>query len=111
MTYFTVFGLSYTACAVLYHSGRKRSAWSRLRASRALRGAGYAASGCLLILALMSAASGLGWERGIPLWLGLLTVAGMASLLLAITRPVFHLWSLLLMLGLCVLALAWGAAI
>ncbi|MEM9256698.1 MAG: hypothetical protein AAGA91_14725 [Pseudomonadota bacterium] len=96
MSYLLSFNMTYMACAVLYHCGRRRSALPAMRRMGWARAVGYTLSWVLMAWALQVTATPQGWERGVPIWLGILTLAGMCSLILATLVPRAHLWSLLL---------------
>ena len=49
-----------------------------------------AASWALALVSLVLLAQPQGWERGVPIWLGLFTLAGIASLLVAALVPHRH---------------------
>ena len=104
--------LLYLACFAFYHAGERRTAFARLKESassrRRLRLGGWA----LAIVALFLLAQVQGWERGIPVWLGLFTLTGVASLLVSAFLPRHHMLTATgsaaggLVAG---MALVWGA--
>ena len=81
----------YAACAGFYQAGAQRTSLARLKTEVRLRRLVFAGSWVLALIALVLAAAPQGWERGVPIWLGLLTAAGAASLLIAALYPRWHL--------------------
>ncbi|MEL6198952.1 MAG: hypothetical protein AAFR09_01970 [Pseudomonadota bacterium] len=84
-------GLIYAACVALHHAHPKRTAFDRVRthsgAQRGLR------LGAVLLLAAtqLLLAAAVGWERGIPIMLGVLAATGALSLIVATLAPRTHL--------------------
>lgn len=80
----------FAATAGLFHAAEKRTHIARLKqdakARAALRGVSWALLALFLGYAVMLA----GWEIAIPVWLGLLGVAGAASLFLAAISQPWH---------------------
>ena len=85
--------LAYVACAGFYQAGERRSQTDLLKGSRLARRIVYAASWLLLLAALYLLALPQGWERGVPIWLGVLTAAGALSIFIAALRPAWHVAS------------------
>lgn len=86
--------LAYMACASFYQAGERRSQVALLKASPAVRRGVYAGAWILLLVALWLLATPQGWERGVPIWLGVLTGAGALSLFIAALRPTWHVASI-----------------
>jgi hypothetical protein len=82
--------LLYAACALLYQADDRRSAFAAIRTSRpkryGLRGIAIA----LCVLTLFMVAPLQGWERGVTLWLGLISLVFVAGLFLAAQKPDWH---------------------
>lgn len=82
--------LLYLACVLFYHAHERRTAMAAVRSSSqaqvrvTLAGWGLAAASLFLFSMPQ------GWERGVPLWLGVFTLAGAASLLIAALAPKRH---------------------
>lgn len=82
--------LLFAACALLYQADDRRSTFSGVRASQQVR---YGLRGAALVLFAMTLwmlAALRGWEIGIPLWLGFLSLVFVAGLFLAAQRPSWH---------------------
>ncbi|MEO0818459.1 MAG: hypothetical protein AAFX86_14295 [Pseudomonadota bacterium] len=82
--------LLFAACALLYQADDRRSAFAGVRGSQPARFGMRAGAVALFALTLMMLAPLQGWERGIPLWLGLLTLVFVAGLFLAAQKPGWH---------------------
>lgn len=90
-----VFALSllYLACVVFYEAHAKRASFAVVKGSvqnqRRLKAVGWG----LAVVSLFLFAAPQGWERGIPIWLGVFTLVGGASLLVAALAPKRHVAS------------------
>ncbi|MEL6411660.1 MAG: hypothetical protein AAFQ38_14785 [Pseudomonadota bacterium] len=82
--------LLFAACALLYQADDRRSAFAGVRGSQPARFGMRASAIALFALTLMMLAPLQGWERGIPLWLGLLSLVFVAGLFLAAQKPAWH---------------------
>ena len=85
--------LLYLSCVSFYHANKKHSTVHWIKNSPTYRRIGKLFAWCLLITSLLISASAMGWEQGIPVWLGLLTVAGIGSLLASALTPGYHITS------------------
>ena len=83
--------LLYLACVGFYQAGAKRTSLERLKTSAAARRSVRLASWGVALVALVLLAQPQGWERGVPIWLGLFTLAGVVSLLVSALAPRGHL--------------------
>ena len=82
--------LTFAGCGLLYQADARRSAFAGLKTSWRAR---YLVRGCAVgvcMLALCLAAAPQGWERGVPIWVGLLSLCFVAGLYLAARRPAWH---------------------
>lgn len=77
------FSLVYLGCFSFYHADPRRTGFDVLRQPSGMRVWLRVAAWILLGLSLLVLVNLLGWARGIPSWLGLLTLAGIVSLLIA----------------------------
>lgn len=82
--------LLYLACFGFYHAGERRTAFDWLKTSEPARRWLRLGAWALAVVALFLLAQVQGWERGIPIWLGLLTLTGVASLLVSALVPRRH---------------------
>lgn len=82
--------LAFAGAALLYQADARRTRLARLRASRRWRDGVRALAAVSLVAALFLAAVPQGFERGVPIFLGLLTVGVVGTLLLAALRPGWH---------------------
>ncbi|MEO0421945.1 MAG: hypothetical protein AAF184_06400 [Pseudomonadota bacterium] len=100
--------LLYLACVGLFHANPKRSQLAPLKSNVPLQQAMRWASLVLLLipLALMSTTAGL--ERAIPLWLVLLSLAGIISLLVTAVAPRRHILTGVASSGIVAVLLAWS---
>ena len=98
--------LVYLACAGFYQAGPRRAQLPTLKRNVNARRMVYAFAWGLMLIAFLLVALPQGLERGIPIWLGLLTTAGIGSLLLVALRPDWHLPSIVVAV---VLATMFGA--
>ncbi|MEM9619376.1 MAG: hypothetical protein AAF936_15585 [Pseudomonadota bacterium] len=80
----------YAASFGFYHANVKRTTFSILKASATARFISLIASWFLAFASLYIFASILGWERGIPVWLGIFTLTGALSLLVSALAPSRH---------------------
>jgi hypothetical protein len=78
------------ACVGFYHAGSARTRVGALRRSAGRRLALRWACWALLAASAWLFALPQGWERGIPAWLGALSLAGVVSLLLVTLAPRWH---------------------
>ncbi|MEM0930515.1 MAG: DUF3325 family protein [Pseudomonadota bacterium] len=85
--------ITYLGCVAFFEAGERRG---RLHEVLTLSPSGtwlrrwaWAA----LIIALFLFAQPQGWERGVPIWLGALSVAGGISLLISALLPRWHIWT------------------
>lgn len=99
--------LLYLACFGLYHANAKRSAFEWVKASKAGGRCLQAISWGTALLALAGLAHAIGFERGFTIWLGLLSLAGGASLFIAARWPDRHRLSAYGAAGLAVFS-AWA---
>ena len=83
--------LLYLACVGFYQAGATRTSFQRLKTSAGTRQSVRLASWLATLAALVLLAQSQGWERGVPVWLGLFTLAGIASLLVSALAPHRHL--------------------
>ena len=83
-------GLLYAACVALYHAHPKRSRLESLR--DAARGPAVlrSAAAAMIAAALLLLASRIGWERAIPVALGVLAGGGIVCVLAAVFTPRTH---------------------
>lgn len=82
--------LAFAGAALLYQADARRTQLVRLRTSRRWRDGARAVGGAALVAALVLAAAPQGFERGVPVFFGLLTVGFVGTLLLAALRPGWH---------------------
>ena len=82
--------LLFAACVMLYQADTQRSTVACLRRSLQARQAMRAAAVFLCAMTLILVSRLQGWERGIPLWLGLFSVVFVAGLFLAAQKPGWH---------------------
>lgn len=94
-------GLLYAACVALYHADPKRSQFERLRS--ATRGSAVlrSAAAAMVVAALLLLASRIGWERAIPVALGVMAGGGIVCVLAAVFTPRAHVMggTILLVVG------------
>ena len=83
--------LLYVACVGFYHAGARRTAFPAIKESALLRRLVWAGAALTTALALIIIDHVEGLERGIPIWLGLLTATGVASLLVSALAPQRHI--------------------
>ena len=83
-------GLLYAACVALYHAHPKRSQFESLR--RTARGPALlrSAAAAMIVAALLVLASRIGWERAIPVALGVMAGGGIVCVLAAVFTPKAH---------------------
>ncbi|MEO0973729.1 MAG: hypothetical protein AAFX85_11595, partial [Pseudomonadota bacterium] len=82
--------LLYLACVGLYQANGKRTQIAAVRANEPLQRAVGSASWLLAVAPLALITSDVGLERAIPLWLVLLSIAGLSSLLVSALAPGRH---------------------
>lgn len=78
------------AAALLLEADRKRAAWPLFQSSAAMRRSARWGGGALAAASLWLSAYPQGWERGIAVWLGLVTLAGVGVLLWSSWKPGRH---------------------
>lgn len=82
--------LLYVACFGLFHAHPARTSFAAVKESPQVQTGVKTVAWVLLAATLFLTAQIQGWERGIPIWLGLATCAGVASLLIAALLPKWH---------------------
>lgn len=82
--------LLYVACAILYQADDRRAAFPAVQVSRPLRYGLRGVSMGLWLLTLCMLAPLQGWERGVTLWFGLVSLVFVAGLFLAAQKPDWH---------------------
>ena len=82
--------LLYLACVGFYHAGKTRTVFNQMQVSAASRFALRSSAWGVSIATLFLLSGNQGWERGVPVWLGLITLAGVASLLVSALIPRYH---------------------
>jgi len=85
--------LAYMACALFYQAGERRTAVVVLNSSQQARAAARAAAWAALLAALWLFAQPHGWERGVAIWIGAVSAAGILSMLISALRPGWHVAS------------------
>lgn len=75
--------LLYTACVIFFQAGARRSGLDAVRRSAVVRNVSRAIAWAAVLAALWLCAEPQGWERGIPVWLGLFSLAGGLSLVVS----------------------------
>jgi hypothetical protein len=101
------------ACIGFYHARSARTRFDALRQSARRRISLRWICWALLVLSAWLFALPQGWERGVPIWLGTLSLAGIVSLLLVTLAPRWHGPCALVGLGvalICGLAMIAGTA-
>lgn len=88
-----VFFLQYGVCVAFYHANERRTMVKLVTKSIRTRVMLKISAWCLLILSMFLCASLQGWERGIPVWLCMIAVAGFASLYVSAYKSLFHIKS------------------
>lgn len=83
-------GLLYAACVALYHADPKRSQFESLRTAARGPGVLRSAAAALIVVALLVLASRIGWERAVPVALGILAGGGIVCVLAAVFTPKAH---------------------
>ncbi|MCA8900407.1 MAG: hypothetical protein KDA53_04085 [Hyphomonas sp.] len=82
--------LLFSACAMLYQADERRGAFDVVRKSFPVRMV-LRLGACLLFAATLVLLAGLqGWERGIPVWLGVFSAVFVGGLFLAAQKPGWH---------------------
>lgn len=94
------------ACVGFYHARASRTHFDALRRSARRRVLLRWFCWSLLALSAWLLALPQGWERGVPAWLGSLSAAGVASLLIVALAPRWHAPAGLVALGVALLAAA-----
>ena len=84
-------GLVYAVCVALHHAHPKRTAFEHVRTDVRAQKALRIGAVVVLCLAQWLIAQAVGWERGIPILLGVLAAAGARSLIVATLAPRSHL--------------------
>lgn len=88
-----IFCIQYVACVALFQANERRTAVELFEKSVRLRTALKMSAWCLLIISTFLCASLQGWERGVPLWLCMIAVAGFISLYVSAYKPMHHVKS------------------
>ena len=88
-----VFFLQYGACVAFYHANERRAMADLITKSIRVRVALTMCAWCLLVLSVFLCASLQGWERGVPVWLCLISVAGFVSLYVSAYKSLIHIKS------------------
>ena len=90
-----VFAISllYLACFGFYHADPRRTGFEYVRKQRQLKAWLQLAAWAASAAALFVVADLIGWERGIPVWLGLFMCAGVTSLFVAAVNVRRHVLS------------------
>ncbi len=83
--------LQYVACVVLHHANPRRTNITILVDSELIRRSVKLLACCALMVSVFLSASLQGWERGVPIWLCLISVAGFVSLYISAYAPSKHL--------------------
>lgn len=96
--------LLYVACVAFYHANQKRTVFVDIKKSPRNRQAVFAGAWALALLSLFVFASAQGWERGIPIWLGVFSLVGGLSLAISTLAPAHHVASGLIGMGAAILA-------
>ena len=91
--------LQYVACVALYHSHERRSSIEVLKESPRNRNIIKVVAWCLLAISLFVCNGLQDIERGIPIWLCLISVSGFISLFVSAYKPLQHVKSGLAALG------------
>lgn len=97
--------LLYLASVGLFHAHPRRARIRSLNASALLRRFVFVGAWVLAGVALILIAEPQGWERGIPIWIGLFGLAGFVSIFLDAVAPMLQL-RLAVLAALASLALA-----
>lgn len=84
-------GLLYAACVALFHAHPKRSRVELVRSHEHGPLVVRAGASVLILATTMIVASPLGWERAIPIVLGVLAGAGILCVLAGVLTPRRHL--------------------
>ncbi|MEL7103801.1 MAG: DUF3325 family protein [Pseudomonadota bacterium] len=92
--------LLYVACALLYQADERRAAFAQIKESKSMRYGLRSVAAILFLVSLMSMAPLQGWLRGVPIWLGMLSLAFVLGLFVAAQRPGWHAPSAMLAAGL-----------
>ncbi len=82
--------LLYVACALLYQADERRSAFAEVRESPGVRLGMRGGAAALFVTTLLLIAPQQGWERGVPIWLGLFSMVFVLGLFLAAQRQSWH---------------------
>lgn len=93
MTALFATALLYLACFAFHQAGERRAFFALLKNSRAARRTAAGAGWLLAMSSLYAFSSVEGWERGVPVWLGVFTLAGAAVLLSGALAPPALKWS------------------
>ena len=93
--------LLYLACFAFFHADPRRTGFDYVRRQPHLKAWLQLAAWAAIAAALFVLADFVGWERGIPVWLGLFICAGVTSLFVAAVNVRRHMMTG----GLCVLVL------
>ena len=82
--------LLFSACAMLYQADARRGAFAIVRTNINVRTGLRVAAWLVFAITLVMLAGMQGWERGIPVWLGLFTAVFVLGLFLSAQKPGWH---------------------
>lgn len=82
--------LLYFACALMYQADDRRAVFAQVKESRPLRFGLRSGAAVLLIMSLLIMAPLQGWLRGVPIWLGLFSLAFVLGLFVAAQKTSWH---------------------
>ena len=88
----------------MYQADDRRTSFAQVKKSAQIRFCLRAGAGGLLVISLLIMAPLQGWLRGVPIWLGLLSLAFVLGLFLAAQKPSWHAPSAMIAGGIGVLA-------
>lgn len=104
------FCLLYTACAGWFHAAERRTAFAACRRHAGARWLLRGASWVFAVGALLALRAAVGLERALPVWLVLLTLAGISSLLVTALAPRRHVVSAVVVYAVGLLLMGWMAS-
>ncbi|MEL6666919.1 MAG: DUF3325 family protein [Pseudomonadota bacterium] len=90
LTVLTSLCFLYVACALLYQADERRAAYAQVKASKQIRFGLRFVAAILFLVSLMLMAPLQGWLRGVPIWLGMLSLVFVLGLFIAAQRPSWH---------------------
>ncbi|MEO1661542.1 MAG: DUF3325 family protein [Pseudomonadota bacterium] len=88
----------------MYQADDRRTSFAQVKKSAQIRFCLCSGAGVLLVISLLIMAPLQGWLRGVPIWLGLLSLAFVLGLFLAAQKPSWHAPSAMIAGGIGVLA-------